>query len=397
MLIGASDDTSNIASALKLFEKHGTHGYSSSYAISTVKTSEKMASAESGLGEIKFFDEEGNPVEQGTITINGVDFVIDKETTLNELISNINGNAETNVKASYDSLTNKIILTSTQTGQNNISLTEKGTNLLNVLGLTEGEGENEVLATGSQTLGQNAIAYINGNKVISTSNTITGESSGIANLSITIKKPTSDYSNNPEDDKNVQLDIEANHDAVKDALKKFVEAYNDVVSSTRTATSSDGTIGNDAGLNSALSSIRSLTSSVSNNTGAFKLLSDIGISTSKDDALNLKIDEEKLDKALNENFESVKKLLSDGYTNNEDGGLFDQLVGKVNDILDIDNGYFKNTSDSLQNQITSMNKRIERATTRITNYEARLIKQFNKMDETISALNSQLSTFSAYI
>ena len=154
-------------------------------------------------------------------------------------------------------------------------------------------------------------------------------------MSITIKKPTSDYSNNPEDDKNVQLDIEANHDAVKDALKKFVEAYNDVVSSTRTATSSDGTIGNDAGLNSALSSIRSLTSSVSNNTGAFKLLSDIGISTSKDDALNLKIDEEKLDKALNENFESVKKLLSDGYTNNEDGGLFDQLVGKVNDILDM--------------------------------------------------------------
>ena len=395
-MLGSSADTSNILSALKLYEKDGTHGYQSSYSVSTVRTSVAMASDESGLGEIKFYDEEGNPATEGVISINGVEFKIDEQTTLNELISNINGNSETNVKASYDALNNQLILTSTQTGQNNISLSSKGTNLLNVLGLTEGEGDNEVLAKGSQTLGQNAIAYINGNKVISSSNTITGESSGIANLSITIKKPTSDYSNNTEDDKNVTLDIDPDYSKVKEALKTFVNAYNEVVTTTRTMTASDGKIGNDATLNSIVSTIRTMTTGVGQNDGAFNMLSQIGISTSKTDTTKLTIDDSKLDEALSENFESVKKLLSDGYVNKEDSGLFDKLLTQVSNVLNSTNGYFANAADSVESQIKNMNNRIERATTRLNKYEIRITNQFNKMDSTISALNGQLSTFASY-
>ena len=396
LMIGSGGDTSNIVTALKLNEKDGS-GYKSAYPVSLVNTSAAMVSQESGLGEIKFFDEDGNPAQTGKITINGVDFEINETTTLNNLISRINGNSDANVKASYDSLTNKLVLTSTQTGQSNISLSEEGTNLLNVLGLTEGEGENEKLAEGSQTLGQNAIAYINGNKVISSSNTITGEASGIANLSITIKKPTSDYSNNEKDDKNVTLDISPDYTEVKEALNTFVKAYNDLVTTIRTETSSSGNIGHDSSLNSLLNNIRGVTSAISDNDGAFSMLAEIGISTSKSDAVNLTIDEEKLDKALSEDFESVKMLLSDGYTSKTDNGIFDQMLVDIENALDFENGYFANKSDSIQSQITSMNSRIERATNRITSYEERLYKQFNKMDSIISALNSQLSAFSSYL
>ena len=396
LMIGSGGDTSNIVTALKLNEKDGS-GYKSAYPVSLVNTSAAMVSQESGLGEIKFFDEDGNPAQTGKITINGVDFEINETTTLNNLISRINGNSDANVKASYDSLTNKLVLTSTQTGQSNISLSEEGTNLLTVLGLTEGEGENEKLAEGSQTLGQNAIAYINGNKVISSSNTITGEASGIANLSITIKKPTSDYSNNEKDDKNVTLDISPDYTEVKEALNTFVKAYNDLVTTIRTETSSSGNIGHDSSLNSLLNNIRGVTSAISDNDGAFSMLAEIGISTSKSDAVNLTIDEEKLDKALSEDFESVKMLLSDGYTSKTDNGIFDQMLVDIENALDFENGYFANKSDSIQSQITSMNSRIERATNRITSYEERLYKQFNKMDSIISALNSQLSAFSSYL
>ncbi len=394
--LGSSSDESNLASALKLHDKEGNYSYTSSYPVSTVNTKAAMASADSGLGEIKFFDENGNPAKSGTITINGVDFEIDETTSLNTLISRINGNSEANVKASYDSLTNKIILTSTETGQNNISLTEKGTNLLNVLGLTTGEGEDEVLAEGSQTLGQNAIVYINGNKVISTSNTITGESSGIANLSITVKKPTSDYSNNKDDEKNITLDIQPDYTKVKEALTKFVDAYNDVVTTTKSMASSSGAIGHDSTLNSILSSMRSLTSDVSDNDGMYTMLAQIGISASSADTTKLTIDEKKLDEALTKNFDSVKLLLSDGYTSKEDNGLFDKLLKDVSSVLDVENGYFSQKSSSLESQINSMNDRIERANTKIANYEARITKQFNAMDSTISALNSQLSSFMSY-
>lgn len=396
LVLGSSGDTSNLAAALKLYQKTDG-GYESAYAVSTINTSEAMANAESGLLGLKFYNEDGSPATSGKILINGVEIEVDEKTTLNGLISKINGNSETNVKASYDSLTNKLILSSTQTGESNISLSSEGTNLLNVLGLTQGEGDDEVLASGSQSLGQNAIVYINGNKVVSNSNTITGESSGIANLSITIKKPTSDYSGNKDDEKSVSLDISPDYTKVKEALNKFVSAYNDVVDTTKAMTETDGKIGRDSSLNSILSRMRNIALTSNSNDGKYSMLSQIGISSDKDNVNHLTIDSEKLDEALEKNFESVKSLISDGYTSKYDTGLFDELLSEVSAVLDIDKGYFTTKSESVQTQIKNMNTRIERANNRLSSYEIRITNQFNKMDQTIANLNSQLSTFSSYI
>ncbi len=395
--LGSSADKSNLASALKMHNEIGTYGYNSSYALSTVNTAVAMKDSASGLGEIRFFDEEGADAESGTVSINGVDFTIDEKTTLNDLISRINGNSDTHVKATYDSLTNKLILTSTETGANNISLSESGTNLLNVLGLTTGSGEEEVIADGSQELGKNAKVKINGNEVISASNTITGESSGITNLSITVKKPTSEYSHNADDDKNVTLNIEPDYTNVKNALKTFVDAYNDVVSTAKTMGSKDGALKHDASITSLLSSIRAITSQVSNNDGMYTMLSQIGISTTSTDTTKLSIDDSKLDEALSQNFESVKHLLSDGYAGKADNGLFDKMVSTVSAVLDPTSGYFANKTESLDKQISLMNTSLERANTKLTAYETKITKQFNKMDSTISALSTQLSTFQAYM
>lgn len=404
LVLGSSGDTSNFASALKMHDKTmntdgtGAYIYKSTYPISLVNTDKSITSAESGLDGVEFKGDWGQSTDSGTITINGVDFEIDDKTTINNLISRINGNSEANVNASYDSLTNKFILTSTQTGENNISLSEKNTNFLQVLGLMESNGYNsEKIAEGSQTLGQNAIAYINGNKVISTSNTITGESSGISNLSITIKKPTSEYSGNSEDDREINLDIERDHTKVKEALNSFVTAYNDVITTTKSYGSSTGAIGNDSSLNSILNQVRQITTTLSDdNGGMYSMLSQIGISTSSADITKLSIDEKKLDEALSKNLDSVKTLLSDGLTSEANNGLFDTLLSNVTNILNTENGYFANKTNSLNDQIKNMNNRIERANTRLVNYESRLLLQFNRMDQTISSLNSQLTTFTSY-
>lgn len=396
LILGSAGDTSNLASALKLHSKT-EGGYTSSYPVSAVNTSKAMTGLESGLSGIKFYDSEGNEAESGKIIINGEEIEVDKEMSINDLISKINSNSDVKVKASYDALTNKMILTSSQTGQSNISLASEGTNLLNVLGLTEGEGENEILAKGSQELGQNAIVHINGNKVISNSNTITGESSGIANLSLTIKKPTSDFSGNDKDEKSVIFDVTRDNTAIKSALEKFVSAYNDVVSTTKTMTAADGKIGRDVSLNSIVSQLKSITSKVSDNDGMFSMLAEIGITSDTSDLSKLKIDSSKLDKALNEDLESVKLLLSDGYTSEKDNGLFDGMLKTLNSVLDVQKGYFKTQADSVDALIKSTNTRIERANQRLNNYEIQITNQFNKMDSTISALNSQLSTFQSYL
>ena len=394
--LGASGDTSNIVSALKLHNKIGEYGYSSTYNVSTVNTSVAISNAQSGLSGLKFYDENGQEATSGKVIINGVEIEVDEKTSINDLISKINNESDTKVKASYDALNNKITLTSTTTGQNNISLKSDGTNMLNVLGFTQGEGENEVLAKDTQTLGQNAIVYVNGNKVISNSNTITGESSGIANLSINIKKETSDYSLNPDDDKTITLDIKPDYSQVKKSLEGFVSAYNDAVKTTKNLTKSDGTIGSDSALNSILNRIRNKLIQPSDNEGAFSLLSQIGITSSYDDPTQLEIDDEKLNEALSKNLESVKLLISDGQKETNDTGVFDSVLKEVSAMLNVENGYFSTKTDSLDMQIKTMNSRIERANTRLTKYEEQITKQFNKMDELISTLNSQFSTFSSY-
>ncbi len=395
--LGTSADTSNFASALKMTDKVGTHGYKSAYAISTISTNASISSDESGLRGVKFYDENGQEASSGTITINGVDFNIDQNTSLNDLIAKINGNSDANVQASYDSLTNKLILTSSETGENNISLSETGTNLLNVLGLTEIKSNgDEVLASNSQELGKNAILYVNGNKVISTSNTITGESSGISNLSVTIKKPTSDYTSDSNDPTSVTLDIEPDYSAVETALNTFVTAYNDVISTIKTTTTSSGTIGSDSTLRNFASTLKSIVSGANENDGAYKILSQIGISTSTTDISNLSIDSTKLKEALKENTYSVKQLLSDGYTAQADTGIFDQMAEALNTILDSEKGYFSSFSDSIDTQISNLNSKIETANKRLTTYQTQIKNKFNKMDSTLASLSSQLSTFQSY-
>ena len=368
--LGTSADTSNFISALKLNEPTGTYGYKSSYAVSSVLTNVAMTSEESGLKGIRFFNEESEEDEEskeatsGTITINGTDFKVDETTTLNDLISRINGNSDAHVQASFDSLTNKLILTSTETGKNNISLSENGTNLLNVLGLTEyTENDDEIIAENSQVLGENAIVYINGNRVVSNSNTITGESSGISNLSITVKKPTSKIEEGKEDneDASVTLNIEPDYSNIESSLPKFVSAYNDVMNTIKTTTTSDGKIGSDASLRSLSSSLKSILSGTGENDGMYSLLSQIGISTSSTDISNISIDSTKLKEALSENLYSVKQLLSDGYTSQTDSGIFDKMANVLTSVMDNQKGYFATYSESINDQISNLNKRIESA------------------------------------
>ena len=389
LVLGSSGDTSNIVSALKLY-KEDENGFQSAYAISKINTNVEMASEKSGLGEITF----SGPDNTGIIKINGVEFEVNENTSLSGLISKINGNSDAHVKASYDSLTNKFILTATETGASNISLEEENTNLLNVLGLTTGSGDEEKLQDGSQVLGENAVVYIGDNRIVSNSNTITGESSGISNLSITIKKPTTGVDDAPS---SVQLGVEPDYSKVKEALKTFVNAYNDVEKKKKNAVSSNGSMAHDSSLNSILSTIKSITTSTSENAGKYSVLSQIGITTSSTDPTKLAIDDAKLDEALKGDFESVKLLLSDGYMSDENNGLFDKLVKNVNGILDYEKGYFSTKTESIDSQIKLVNSRIERANTQLTKYETRITEQFNRMDSLMSQLSTQLSTFQAYI
>lgn len=380
--IGALSDTSNFANIMKLTGSSGS-SVKSAYTLTSFLTNKPLTDANNGLN---------SAISEGTIKINGVEFEINDKTTLQGLINEINATEEAKVSAKYDTLTNQLVLTSKETGGFNISLEQEGTNFFDVFGLTK----DGALADGSQTLGQNAELTINGNKIISTSNTITGETSGINGLTINAKKVTDGTDKDSTNE--VTLNVESDLTDVKKAINEFVTAYNKVTDQISEATSADGYLKMDITLRGMQTELRNMLSSRVEDNGAFNALSQIGISTGKagldvsNTATTLVFDEEAFDKAWAQDSESVKNLISGGSTGDKNG-IFDQMVTKVNQALDTVSGTFKSKSDSLSRMISTQEDRITRAYESLDSYESQLTKQFQYMDQMIAKLQQQYSGF----
>ncbi len=380
--LGGFPDTSNFASIMKLTEATDT-GYKSAYTLTSFLTNKPLTSEQSGLSQ---------PVSEGTIKINGVEFEITESTALQDLINKINSTEEAKVSAKYDTLTNKLIFTSKETGEFNISLEAEGTNFFDVFGLTK----DGALAEGSQTLGQNAIVTVDGNKIVSSSNTITSESSGISGLTITAKKVTDGSDDNKTTE--VNLNVESDLTDVKNAIKEFVDAYNKVTEQIKEATAQDGYLEMDINLRGLQNELRNMLSSFVSDNGSFGMLSQIGISTGEaglsvdDSATTLKFDEKAFDEAWAKDSTSVRNLISGGTTGNKNG-IFDKMVEKVNNTLDVTTGMFTVKSDSISRLLSAQEDRITRAYESLDAYETQLTRQFQYMDEMIAKMQQQYSAF----
>ena len=380
--LGGFSDTSNFASIMKLTEATDT-GYKSAYTLTSFLTNKPLTSEQSGLSQ---------PVSEGTIKINGVEFEITESTALQDLINKINSTEEAKVSAKYDTLTNKLIFTSKETGEFNISLEAEGTNFFDVFGLTK----DGALAEGSQTLGQNAIVTVDGNKIVSSSNTITSESSGISGLTITAKKVTDGSDDNKTTE--VNLNVESDLTDVKNAIKEFVDAYNKVTEQIKEATAQDGYLEMDINLRGLQNELRNMLSSFVSDNGSFGMLSQIGISTGEaglsvdDSATTLKFDERAFDEAWAKDSTSVRNLISGGTTGNKNG-IFDKMVEKVNNTLDVTTGMFTVKSDSISRLLSAQEDRITRAYESLDAYETQLTRQFQYMDEMIAKMQQQYSAF----
>lgn len=380
--LGGFSDTSNFASIMKLTEATDT-GYKSAYTLTSFLTNKPLTSEQSGLSQ---------PVSEGTIKINGVEFEITESTALQDLINKINSTEEAKVSAKYDTLTNKLIFTSKETGEFNISLEAEGTNFFDVFGLTK----DGALAEGSQTLGQNAIVTVDGNKIVSSSNTITSESSGISGLTITAKKVTDGSDDNKTTE--VNLNVESDLTDVKNAIKEFVDAYNKVTEQIKEATAQDGYLEMDINLRGLQNELRNMLSSFVSDNGSFGMLSQIGISTGEaglsvdDSATTLKFDEKAFDEAWAKDSTSVRNLISGGTTGNKNG-IFDKMVEKVNNTIDVTTGMFTVKSDSISRLLSAQEDRITRAYESLDAYETQLTRQFQYMDEMIAKMQQQYSAF----
>lgn len=412
--IGKDGDTSNFVEIMGL---KGQIGYE---ITGTTSTYEQTVPG----GTIKLDDPLTKAVTEGTIKINDASFTIDDKTTLQSLINQINLSSKANVNVRFNTVSNKLTFTSKETGATNIEFKANGTDFFEVFGLTTGG----TITPGSQVLGQNAILTVDGNRIESTSNVVTGDVSGIRGLTITAKRVTDGA--NPDNVSEVTLTIGNDTTDLKAALKDFVNAYNKVSEQISEATAKGGYLATDISLKSIQRDFRNMLNYTANDFDLIltnipniwegedfaggsdymsvrgALMPLLGISTgdaglSVDDrATTLKFNEEIFDKMW-EAAPFFAKLTLVGGEEYEDysfdgipEGIFAKMEKKLNNILDPVSGMFATRANSLSRMISYQDERITRAYNSLSSYESQLTSRFQYMDEMIAKLQQQYASFS---
>lgn len=379
--IGANTDTSNFVSLLGLeIDENGV--YNSASSVYQVIGSTLLTDANAGFK---------TQITEGTFTIGNATFTIDENTTLDNIISQINNSEEANVFASWDAANGKLILRSTVEGASYINIEAGTSNFTDVMGLTvtERDSSNNItstrLITAAQELGQNAIVNINGTDITSSSNTVTSDISRITGVTLNLK------SVNTSETGETTLTIAQDTEKVTSAITEVIDSYNSLMSEIDSLTSLTGELHGETTLKSIYSSLRNTMNSAIETDGAYSLLSQIGISTTAassamaDDTVSLTLDEDALLEALANNQDSVKELLLG--TN----GIISTLKTTVDNTLYSD-GYFTTKETSLTTQVSNMQDKITKKQESVDTYQARLESQFAAMENVIAQLNANYSS-----
>jgi flagellar hook-associated protein 2 len=414
---GSGSDTSNILAKLHLNTAidNGSGTITASQGNSTLSLSESVSSAAAGFI---------TPITAGSqFTINGVTF----DTTgksLNQIMTDINGNSAAKVSASFNPSTNSFELKSKTTGSALISMADTTGNFLQAMHLVNGTD-----TASSQTAGQNAQFKLNGAVMYSTSLTVDSTVTGLNGVTLNLKKAQVGTT--------VDITIKQDTDTLKTNVQDVITKYNTVVSlidqqtSAGNDTTAAGTLAGDSRLRDLRNSLRSIfTAQVGALAGTkYDSLPLIGISTgavgtgtASKGSPQLQFDATKFDAAMAADPNAIRKLLIGqdlsgtlNNTSNDDNmqGILTQINHLISDKTftdgaggygalysgtnDSNKGLFASYQASAKKKIDALNESITRGQDRLDKKEQRLRQQYQAMDELVGQYNQQGSALSGLI
>jgi flagellar hook-associated protein 2 len=373
--LGSTTDTSNFLQAAKLYN-NSSDSVSSSSALGRVNTTVTMTGADLATA----ITTNGNAT--GKFTINGVSISYDASSdSIQNVLDNINSSAA-GVTAAYDTVNNRFTLTNSSTGDVGISMKDVTGNFLAATGL----------AGGTLTRGQNLLYTLNGGtqQLVSQSNTITDDSSGITGLSVTALSTGS-----------VTATVGRDTSSITTAIKQFITDYNTVQSFITTkqanTTATDGTVtagtlNGDQTASSIVSNLRSLSYVAGSGlTSDIKTLGSLGIdSNGQNNTLTLS-DSSTLDDALTSNLSAVESFFSD--TTN---GVAAKLNNYITNLTGT-NGDLTNHQASLTQQYGNIGTQITNLETKITSDKTKWTSEFTAMDVAESKTSQELTYLSQQV
>lgn len=383
------------------------------------------------------FDDEG----KAEIVINGETIIIDKDMTVRQLMNEINGNKEANVKLTYSSITGKFVLQSKDMGgKAELDVIDDKNTFLSFLGIEGTEvvtgKDAEIRININNEKDEDGLVYHN---ITSSSNTFTRDGITFNLYDITVD----DMDNNT-----VTIRITEDVEASFDKIKNFVDKYNELIDEINTKLmeksyrdfppltddqrsamsekdielweekAMSGLLRNDPILQKLVYEMRNALNT--NVEGVDIRLSDIGITTGKwYEHGKLYIDEQKLKEALAEDPDKVMELFikSDGKSYNPNLSAEERrvrynnvgIIRRISDILE-DNirttrnknnkkglllekagivGDVTEFQNTMNDQLKEFDKRIDRMNEQLFSKEEYYWRQFTAMEKAIQQMNTQ--------
>ena len=367
IILGSATDTSNFLQVTKLYNT-GTGTTTSATSLGGIRRSAVLNAAnfstalnDGGAGE-------------GSFKINGVSISWSATgDSLNNVIDRIN-NSDAGVTASYDQVNDRLVLTSKATGDAGISVEDVTGNFAAATGL----------GTGTLEHGKNLLYSINGGAtMVSQSNTITEDSSGIAGLSVTAFGEGS-----------TSVSVGSDTSKIKTAIQDFLTEYNKAQSiiDTNTASSTDaqgvvtaGLLAGESDASDIASLLRSTAfATISSFATSMNQIDDLGIVTNgTDNSLSLD-DESKLDNALANNLGAIKKLFTD-----PSSGVAAKLSTYITSLVG-DDGTLNDKTDKLGKDIGSIDTQINDMERIVQANKDTLTQKFINMETAQQQINQQL-------
>ena len=370
LILGASSDTSNLLSCLKLFTPLVGNNAVSASKLGSLRLSSTVA--DQPLTTALTY---GVTATTGTFSINGVSIDYSSASTLSSVLNSINDSAA-GVQASFDSSQNRIVLKNKEPGNRGVVLANNGGNFLTAFGLI----------SGTLNSGTDLEYSINGGSTLKArSNTITDADSGLTGLTITAAKVGT-----------TTLTSSNDNGAARSAIDAMVTSVNRVQSliSSLTVSNRDsagkitaGVLAYDQTIFQLGSSLRSLLAPQLSGSPSSTIrgLSDLGYSTSGYSNEMTATNAASLTTALTSQLSEVQKFFSTTTT-----GLSDKITTFIKPMVDEISGTlpqrqkgWTEQSSRLDDQLASMERRV------LANRE-RLLAGFRAMEAAQAKSNSQI-------
>lgn len=187
-----------------------------------------------------------------------------------------------------------------------------------------------------------------------------------------------------------QLQVDVDATALKDKVKTFVDAYNEVFTYVETQRADEATLRGDTSVRSAVDRIqRIMTSALPG--AEISMLYQAGVKQAEDGFLTF--DESEFTEQVADDYSGVRDLFVG--SGDHEGTVY--LLGlALDDMNDATDGLFKIARDSLDDRVDDAEDRIVHYEDIVASYEERITAQFTAMESLVATLQAQGSALAGF-